>query len=181
MPAPNVAKDTDRLAALEARVTALEAGSAAAPAAGSPAAPSGPVTYTSGVGTPDARGRVQLEEVERKRAEWTQLLQGKNAELPKYFYLQQTTDLYPNLDESQKSHILMNTGQNASDGPQGRKGVAYDVAQTDGKWATGDHQADAWGLQAKTAAEAVTEIEKKVRDLASGTASGTEFSPPAKP
>jgi hypothetical protein len=134
--------------------------------------------WVNGMSTPDSKGRVRLQEVENRRAEYLGLLAGKNATLPTWFYVSAAEEQFPELTDNQRNHIRHNTGTAASSSGFGRWGRAVDISlgqDSTGrpKWIVGDTQTDAWALEAKTVQEAVNEVDRKVREIAGHTASDT--------
>lgn len=173
--APKKKTITQRVTELEALVAKLVA---ATPSVQVSVTPSDGSTagWTNGMSQPDARGRVRLEGVERNRAAWSDLLRGKNATLPEWFYVAEAAKVFP-LNEVQNAHVTMNTGVNASSTLVGRWGAMYDVEKVVNpitgrvSWETRNSQPDAWGIIGPTVADALREVEQMVRNLASGTAS----------
>jgi hypothetical protein len=138
----------DDVRQLRARLDSLQGIPAIPPQVVIDPTPTGPITYNgSGLAEPDRRGRVAFEQIENDRANLEAMLQGKNASLPQRFYFEGVSDFYE-LDETQRAHVVMNTGQN------------------------GNVQHDAWTLTAYTVDDAVAEIRRKVADLASHTDGG---------
>jgi hypothetical protein len=166
----------DDVRQLRARLDSLQGIPAIPPQVVIDPTPTGPITYNgSGLAEPDRRGRVAFEQIENDRANLEAMLQGKNASLPQRFYFEGVSDFYE-LDETQRAHVVMNTGQNARGGYSGRMGRAVDVErdpEKPGQWReTGNVQHDAWTLTAYTVDDAVAEIRRKVADLASHTDGG---------
>lgn len=166
-----------RLDELEARVTALEGSartteaSTGGTASGVSVAPSN--EYTNGMTQPDALGRVKLQRIEELRLRDGGRFTRANAELPRYAYVKASVTTF-NVNDTQRDHILMNTGENAIM----RQGRAIKVVKDEGgKYHEGDTMLDTISTYEQSPDGAAEEIVRKYEALAAGTASPTNFSP----
>lgn len=127
------------------------------------------LTFRNGMSEPDEFGAVILEDLERRVRPALQAdLEAKNLRIHQRQFVAEALDVWGDqLNDEQRAHIAMNTGDNARAYLAGRWGRAVKVAYVPFRgryaWREVDTLPDHGTTVGPTAAEAVAEIEKNFR------------------